>query len=346
MNHCTGAGKPRNPHHFFPKKEFCVKKYFGASPLRHCYHPPIPASHIGLPRYHPFRILLYTHIPLLGITLDEERDELFVNDRNTNKLFVYDLSGEFKRSFGNKKDIMYDMGIYNFDRDHLICQDGSLLNDGHSNRFLVVSKQDGSVTKEIQIPYKEKKTTLLLVRNTSGQIIFDAGARNKELIPYRDSWILVEPSSDTIYSYSADHSLKPFIVRTPSIQSMNPEVFLFPGVLTDRYYFLQTAKKEADIVAQTAFPRTDLVYDRQEKAIYEYAVYNSDFTNKKPMSLVYETPMFMLINSNEIAFAKRLEAPDLVEAYGKGELKGRLKEIAAGLDEESNAVIMLAKHKK
>jgi hypothetical protein len=35
-----------------------------------------------------------------------------------------------------------------------------------------------------------------------------------------------------------------------------------------------------------------------------------------------------------------------VESYKKGELKGRLKEIAAELDEESNPVIMLIKHKK
>ena len=30
----------------------------------------------------------------------------------------------------------------------------------------------------------------------------------------------------------------------------------------------------------------------------------------------------------------------------KGELKGGLKEIAAGLDEESNPVLMLVKHKR
>jgi hypothetical protein len=41
-----------------------------------------------------------------------------------------------------------------------------------------------------------------------------------------------------------------------------------------------------------------------------------------------------------------LEAFDLVEAYGKGRLRGRLIEIAATLDEESNPVIMLVKYKK
>ncbi|MDH6358178.1 hypothetical protein M2135_003185, partial [Parabacteroides sp. PF5-9] len=35
-----------------------------------------------------------------------------------------------------------------------------------------------------------------------------------------------------------------------------------------------------------------------------------------------------------------------LDAYEKGQLKGKLKEIAAGLHEESNPVIMLAKYKK
>jgi hypothetical protein len=50
--------------------------------------------------------------------------------------------------------------------------------------------------------------------------------------------------------------------------------------------------------------------------------------------------------NEEIATWHSLEAPDLVQAYEKGQLKGRLKELAAELDEESNPVIMLVKHKK
>ena len=49
---------------------------------------------------------------------------------------------------------------------------------------------------------------------------------------------------------------------------------------------------------------------------------------------------------DEIAFVQRLEAPDLVEANENGELKGKLKEIASTLDEESNPVLMLARYKK
>ncbi len=47
-----------------------------------------------------------------------------------------------------------------------------------------------------------------------------------------------------------------------------------------------------------------------------------------------------------IAFCKKTDAYTLVEAYKKDQLKGKLKEIAAQLDKESNPVIMLVKHKK
>jgi hypothetical protein len=50
--------------------------------------------------------------------------------------------------------------------------------------------------------------------------------------------------------------------------------------------------------------------------------------------------------NNEIAIWQILEANQLVKSYQKGELKGKLKEIAATLAEESNPVIMLIKHKK
>ena len=99
---------------------------------------------------------------------------------------------------------------------------------------------------------------------------------------------------------------------------MAPEVFLYPSILTDRYYFMQTTKKQWDFEKETGFPRTDLVYDKQEDAIFECVVYNNDFVDQTPVDMWYE----------------------------KGKLKGRLNEIAAGLNEESNPVIMVAKYKE
>ena len=281
-----------------------------------------------------------------GIALDEDNDEIFVNNTFSKKVIAYDLFGNFKRSFKQDKDYSYYL-MYNFDRDNLICHDlSSEFQDTglKKNHFSIVSKQDGSA-KEIQISYKEKKSLYLIETDKNGDVIRENKVWNRALIPCRDSWILTESSSDTIFNYSSNHDITPIIVRTPSVQSMNPEVFLFPGVLTDRYYFMQTVKKIPDPEAENEFPRTDLLYDKQENAIFECVVYNDDFTNKKPMSLVYEVPMFAF-GSNDIAIVKRLEAHEIVEAYERGELKGKLKDIVAKLDEDDNPVMMLVKHKK
>ena len=286
------------------------------------------------------------YINIHNIILDEENSELYVNSTFVGKGIIYDLFGTYKRSFSRK--VVYDyMG--NFDSHNFICHDGDFQFENGTvietkrNCFFLISKQDGTRSKEISIPYDEKIPMILMGTGSNGRLT-DRAIRNRELIPYRNDWILIEPSADTIYSYSPEDNLKPFIVRTPSVQSMNPEIFLFPGVINDRYCFMQTVKKTYDFKSDEGFPKTDLVYDKQEKSIFECIVYNDDFTERKSMSLVYEIPMFTFVN-NEVAFIKKLEAFELVEAYKKGELKGRLKEVAAGLNEESNPVIMLAKWK-
>lgn len=282
----------------------------------------------------------------LGVVVDDENNEIFVNSHLSSKILVYDLSGNFKRSFNHKENAFYNQ-MEEFDQGHLICHDGSfslVKPEEKKNCFMIVSKEDGSI-KEISIPYKEKKLTVLAKKTDTGNMIYSI--YNKKQIPYQDSWLLMEPSADTIYRYSQDQTMKPFIVRSPSVQLMDPEVFLYPGVLSDRYYFMQTVKNEFDFEKGTGFSVTELVYDRQEGAIFECLVFNGDFIRKIPMSLVYQVPIApIIINNDEIAFLTRLEAPDLMEAYGAGKLRGKLKEIAAGLDEESNPVIMLAKYKK
>jgi len=279
---------------------------------------------------------------LSGVTLDESNREIFVNDNSTKKIFVYDLFGNFKRSFAHKKGTAYNQ-IYNFDRDNLICHDGdSSFDEEKRSIFWIISKQDGSIVREMQIAYQEIISTILTLTDAKGATISSSGANNLELIPYYDSWLLVEPSSDIIYRFQSDYSMVPFIVRTPSIQSMDTEVFLFPGVLTDRYYFMQTVKKEYDFETETGFPRTDLMYDKQENAIFEYVVYNDDFSDKGPIDLVYEVTLL----NNELTFVQSINAFELVKAYEEGKLKGRLKEIAANLNKESNPVLLLAKYKK
>lgn len=295
------------------------------------------------------------YVFLASVNYDKENDELYIVDSMSQKVLVYDSRGNFKRTFKMPNDTHY-FWINIFDRDHLICYgepaadptDSNFRESVNNSGFMLVSKQDGSV-KKIQVPYERFHSTLLVAENPNSPTgKFYSGISNKPLIPYQESWILVEASSDTIYRYMRDHVKEPFIVRTPPIDSMDdPEIFLYPGIISDRYCFLQTVKLEYDFDKHEGFETAELVYDRTENTIYSYVIYNDDFTDKREMNMVLRYPNPPIIkNNDEVAFMVRMATHELQEAYENGKLKGKLKEIAAGLNEDSNPVIMIAKYKK
>ena len=278
------------------------------------------------------------YVAISGIVLDEDKYEMFVTDNVTRRMLVYNLDGKYLRSFKFQKNAMYKK-IYNFDKQNLICYNFSSSNDGQS--FAIISKQDGSITQEIQIPFEEIKTIYIFLRDEANDMTYGAAPYIYPIIPVpNNNWILVEPSSDTIYSYSSEYEMKPFLTRVPSIQSMNPEVFLLPSVVTDRYCFMEIVKKEYSFSTGKGFPSTFLMYDRQEKSIFRYTVNNADYSYKNIVNMVLSP------ESSEVAFYHKIEPYGLVDSYKKGELKGKLKEIASKLDPEDNPVIMLIKHKK
>ena len=272
------------------------------------------------------------------ITLDEDSKEIFVYDSYKKKFFVYDLYGNFKRSFNqNKKEVstICYSDMYNYDRDNLICYDFF-----EEKEFVLISKQDGSITKNIKIPFKEKKS--LMARNIDGENVDIMFPIYSKIIPFNGSWLLLEISSDTVFTFLPDYSLRPLIVRTPSVQSMNPEVMLVLRFISDRYYFMETMENKYDFKRRRGFNSKFLMYDKQEKVFLGYTIYDSEYSIHKEVYL----NSFQSVN-HEIEYLQTIEASELVENYKNGQLKeGKLKEIAAKLDEEDNPVIMLVKHKK
>ena len=275
------------------------------------------------------------------IVLDEDNGEIFVCDIMTRKIFVYDLFGNFNRSLMYqeyaKKRMFYSDILY-YDKDNLICYDGSISNE--DDVYVLISKQDGSITKEIKIPVK-KKISLFKAGDVleDGSSIFYGATVYSDIAPFNNNFLLSAISSDTMYTLSLDHSLRPFIVKTPLLQSMDPEVALIFRFSSNRYYFMETIKTE---FTERGFePANPLMYDKQEKAFFRYKIYNGDYSIKKEISVRSLEPVNHERESQQV-----LEAHQLVESYKKGELKGKLKELASKLNEDDNPVIMLVKHKK
>ena len=278
------------------------------------------------------------YISFYNVILDEENEELFINDFWARKIKVYDLEGNFKRSFMQKQegDTQFYTDMFNYDKDNLICYDEC----NADIPFLLVSKQDGSITREIKVPYKEKKLFIQLLRYEGGTRAAGPGAYSR-IIPYNNNWILSESSSDTIYTLMPDYSLRPFIVRTPPLHAMNPEFHVVLRLVSDRYYFMESVKNVYDFRKQEGFPRTYFVYDTKENDFFSYITYNGDYTSKKELYMVMFTP----INSKGELWAT-LDAYELCQDYEDGKLKGKLKEVASKLGEDDNRVIMLVKPKR
>ena len=118
------------------------------------------------------------------------------------------------------------------------------------------------------------------------------------------------------------------------IVAARSEVFLFPKIFTNRYCFIEKVKKE------TKFSTVNLVYDRKENELYEYVLYNGDYSNARKINMAD-----IGILNDEVIFYQRIEAYELVDARNNGNLKGVLRNIAVGLNEESNPIIMLVKDK-
>ena len=278
------------------------------------------------------------YISFRTITLDEENNELFVNDHYAKKIVVYDLEGNFKRSFkqNDKGKSLFYWEIFNYDKENLICYDE--LNE--EIPFLLISKQDGSITKEIKVPFKEKKLFFQILRQKEGTRAAGPGLYSR-IIPYNNNWILIEPSSDTIYTLMPDCSLRPFIAKTPPVHTLDPEFYLILKLVSDRYYFMESIKNVYDFRKEEGFPKTYFVYDTQEKDFFSYIIYNGDYSYKRELYMVMFTP----INAKGELWAT-IDAFELCRDYEKGKLKGKLKDIAAKLGEDDNRVIMLVKPKK
>ena len=287
------------------------------------------------------------YLNILGIDYDEQADELFVNSHYSDKVFVYDSEGNYKRSFDYLDGILYNP-IKILDTERLIAYDDYSEYDKvpvKRDCYLIFSREDGRLLEKIHIPYEEKKDMDIVQKNLNGKQTRSWRIRNTLMLPLQDDWLLNEPSADTIYTYSFAQGLKPLIVRTPPVNEMDPEVFLFPTIFTDRYVFMQAVERSFNFGVDKDVSRTNLIYDKTEQTAYEGEVINRDFEGT-PVNLWFAHRVIMEFNDDEIAFATRLEAPDLVEALNDGKLRGPLKEIASDLDEEDNPVILIAKYKR
>ncbi len=277
----------------------------------------------------------YSHIS--RIILDEKREEIFVNDETTKKIYVYNMEGEFIRSFTHQPETQY-AEVFHYDDDNLIAYDFSILHEEgevpkKAYYHVIISKQDGSVTQPLPIPFERVNSTMI----RKGDMVIVGYPSS--LTPHPEGWLLIETSSDTIYQVrQGEKALRPYFVKTPP--STDPEIMITLGTITPRYCFIETTKKDFNVSSRRGFPSKSFVYDAEEYAFYVPKVQNGDFLKKQYVDL-WNRPL----NRKEVWAYQTISADVLTEAYEEEKLQGKLKEIASGLKEDDNPVLMLMKEK-
>lgn len=270
-----------------------------------------------------------------NLYLDEERGELLVHDCFIQKYFVYSLNGDFIRE--GKTGV--ENYLYGFNKDEFICYNKvtNRVDSDMTPYFSIISKKDWQVKKEIRLPVDEIRD-LEVRKSVPGGGVFLYSPMHYPLVRSLDGFVLNDLASDTLYRYTSKEELLPLIVRKPSINSMGSPVYLRFGVETEKYIFLTvTSIDEGN--SDDMFPSTELVYDKKNKTIHEYKVIFDDWLE---MPVIFDAECINLSNTRADG-AVTLGASGLVDYYKANRLKGRLKEIAAGMDEEDNHVIMLLK---
>jgi len=271
-----------------------------------------------------------------NLYLDEEKKELLVHDSLLHKFFVYSLDGDFIRE-GKTGDENY---IYSFNEEEFICHN-KVTDKVYSDMipyFSLISKEDWLVKKEIRLPIDEIRDIIVEKEIPGGT--FNYSPMHYPLIRCLEGFALNDVASDTIYKYSYDGNLFPFIVRKPSIKSMRSPVYLRFGVETGKYIFLTlTAIDEEN--DDEMFPSVELVYDKEKKTIHEYQVLFEDWPE---MPIIFDAEMINRTNIDRYGCVT-FNTMSLVEYYRANRLKGKLRDIVANMDEEDNSVVMMLRFK-
>ena len=262
---------------------------------------------------------------------DPKTNEVFILSMLTCKIYVYDINGNFKRSFNTGytgRNRIYNIKIFNEKELYAYVFD---------NTFVRISRKDG---KTISKKHFKSTKEMNLSINKDG---FRANSSANTYIKSNENFILSTYASDTTYIYHPEFGMKPFIARVPSVHKMETPIFFFPGIDTPRYYMAYTIKKEWDFKANKGYPSQEYIFDKKLSQVYELeALINKDYIKGGHINLFG-------LNRAEVPAdhcIRTIKAEKLYQDYKEGNLTGKLKEIAANLQEDDNPILMIVKFER
>jgi hypothetical protein len=263
---------------------------------------------------------------VLKVIYDETAGELFVN--TFDEIIVYSLSGEFKRRF-NLLNESYINEIVDFDKDLLLIYDK--YNDPAP--FVLISKHDGLFRDTVPISRSHKIDTEIVMQNEKQISIIRGPTTN--IVKYKHGYLLTDYSLDTVFYLSIENKkISPVLYRTPSIQKMEPKIYLNCFVDAGNYYFMCVVK----VVNENGrLPRNYIMFEKSTNKVFTQIITMNEYTGKR---LFLSPEMLSAVPNGKYGLID-LDITELKKALADNKLNGRLKTLVENSTAESNNIFML-----
>jgi hypothetical protein len=271
------------------------------------------------------------------IVFDNIAEEFFVSTViPDSRILVYSLEGEYKRTLPLPKG--WQIKANNFNEESLLVYDEGGVAHGKfsTTPYHLISKIDGSIIETLDIEMVERYSNSAVFQT---QTIMLSGVNHRL---GGKSITLADISYDTVYHYTRKRVLTPIFVRTPSVHASEPRLILGMELITDNFVVFEVLTldfEEAMANVNSPIPTRSLMYDHATGRMVE-PYFVDDNWPLRPWSNNYHE-----VERPANTAVCKLSPLRLVEAHKKGELSGSLAEIAAGLKEDDNPVVMIVKFK-
>lgn len=301
------------------------------------------------------------YVYALGMTVDFDAKEIYIFDYRglaPSKVKVYSFTGNYLRSLPTVADSLC-LEIMDYDKDSLFAEDvahtdlAEHLIDAFKpsqEPYYLISKQTGEM-RPLKLHVNDRlrnqiNETLLLERDYSETLsinipIYPVSKCGKEIF-------VADFGLDTIYSLQAGQ-WTPVAAKVNRRTSHGSVIMTEVCMQSEKYLLLYTFDKRL----LTKNPPTGpdpvfYLYDKANGKIEIVELFNRDGISYKEMlslnAAAFPSSSYSILPANTMRFC--YSSSYLLEKLEKGELKGKLKEVAEKLDVEDNPVLVLVKFKE
>lgn len=272
-----------------------------------------------------------------SVMYDESNDDVFVSPDFGDHIMVYSSTGDFKRkislpqmNINGQMAIFDDQSILVYDNTKLwraIMQD-NFTEQVYDSTFYLISTTDGMVLEYIPLP---SKNINLSIKNLDGlfigQVSYGRLRRSSEGV------LLYNPESDTVFHYSNNKSLTPYLHKKPLLSETRSMTVMDICMEAGGFQFISLYS-----YAQTGQSPSPTYYmrDKETGEIFRQKITVPDYIGYD----FFVNPRLQSYYENEYHF--ELDFTKLEEAFDQNRLNGKLKELMESLldDEDPNNIFM------